>query len=297
MRVVGDPDIFHVNVGFPSGILPLLIRKSGGPKYVISEHSSAYTREDGRYDKAPLHVRLITRVIFRNAEAITAPSQYLLNALENQGLTKEESVIVPNIVDVPDEPPLAPEQTGSVKALTVSSLTDRDKNLSGLVRAFAKVSNEEHRLQLHVVGGGPDREQLEHLAMDLGKLNKIVFFEGIVPPEKLHRFYLEASFFALNSNYETFSVATAEALAHGVPVIITDCGGPEEYVTPDDGVVVEKQNDEKLIQGLRFMCRNWASYDRRLIRERAERLFDADNVRKTFSELYFRVLDVSKTRS
>ncbi len=45
-----------------------------------------------------------------------------------------------------------------------------------------------------------------------------------------------------NSNYETFSVATAEALVCGVPVIATRCGGPEDFVTEDCGILIEPRN-------------------------------------------------------
>lgn len=49
-------------------------------------------------------------------------------------------------------------------------------------------------------------------------------------------FFCECDFFVLNSNFETFSVVTAEALAYGKPVIATRCGGPEEFVNKIMGI-------------------------------------------------------------
>jgi glycosyltransferase involved in cell wall biosynthesis len=290
-KLIGNPDILHVNVGYPSGILAFVLRKLIGYKYVITEHSSAYTREDGRYIGSPLYVRLATRCIYKNAEAVIAPSKYLLNALKTSDLVANHGVVIPNVVDIPKRIHPKPRYTGPAKVLTVSSLTDRDKNLASLIRSFAAVSSPVSEMELHIIGDGPDRTQLENLAVRLGQLNKGIFFHGLVSPEKLRSFYEEAPFFVINSNYETFSVATAEALAYGVPVIISRCGGPEEYVSRNEGVVIEKRNDRQLVQALSFMCENWRRYERRSIHEYAKRQFNPKRVGNALFEVYNRVLN------
>ena len=42
------------------------------------------------------------------------------------------------------------------------------------------------------------------------------------------------------SHYEGFSVATAEAIAYGCPVIVSECGGPGDFVVPENGYLIEK---------------------------------------------------------
>jgi glycosyltransferase involved in cell wall biosynthesis len=51
--------------------------------------------------------------------------------------------------------------------------------------------------------------------------------------------YPKHDFYILTSNFETFSIATAEAILHGLPVVTTKCGGPEEFVNETNGVFIE----------------------------------------------------------
>ena len=60
---------------------------------------------------------------------------------------------------------------------------------------------------------------------------------------------------------ETFCSVAAEALACGTPLILTRCGGPEEFVTPADGVMVEPDNPAALAEGIMQAIRRRDSFD------------------------------------
>ena len=70
----------------------------------------------------------------------------------------------------------------------------------------------------------------------------------------------QADLFVLPSIVETFSVATAEALATGTPVLVTDCGGPTEFVTPEVGCVVPTSDPEALCAKLNVMLDSLVQY-------------------------------------
>jgi len=80
---------------------------------------------------------------------------------------------------------------------------------------------------------------------------------------------LDADCFVLPSRYETFGVVLIEALASGLPLIATKCGGPEDIVNCGNGVLVEIDNVELLAEAMRALKRNKHKYDANRLREEA----------------------------
>ncbi len=285
---LGQPDLAHVNVGYPSGFFALLLKKTRGLNYLITEHSAEYTKEDGTYNKWPIQIRLLIGMIFKDAAVVTAPSRYLIDALRKNGVGRRFAVI-PNVIDFPKRI-MRRRPRGRVIALTVALLRDRDKNISGLIRAISKASQKRRNLELHIVGDGEDRRKLEALARSLEMLGRSVYFHGAVPPEETSRFFASSNFFVLNSRYETFSVTTAEALANGLPVISTRCGGPEEFVTKETGLLIDKEDEAMLIQAIEQMCENSSRYNSNLIRKYARKVFDSKRIGLSFYSIYRKVV-------
>jgi L-malate glycosyltransferase len=282
----GKPIMAHVNVAIPVGIFALALKWFGKIPYVITEHHSIYSAYDGRYAISSWFNRWVTRRVFRNAAAVSAVSRFLLDALRGHDLVRCLNVQIPNVVDIPEALDRKEPDARRLKLLSVSLLSDRDKNITGMLRAFRSVREKHPEAELHVVGSGQDFGKIEDLARELGLLGRCVFLKGYVPNFEIHKEFLDASFFVLNSNYETFSVATAEAIAHGVPVVVTKCGGPEEYVTSEIGILVERQNEESLAQGMINMIENFRTYDPMKLRQYAKERFGEEYVGRILFGFY-----------
>jgi len=122
-----------------------------------------------------------------------------------------------------------------------------DKDFITLLRAFARLDDREARLV--ILGEGPERGRLEAEAWSLGVASRVDLpgFEADVAAR------LDAArALALSSRHEAFGLACVEALAHGLPVIATDCGGPAEIlVAPAHGSLVPVGDVEALARALR----------------------------------------------
>lgn len=99
------------------------------------------------------------------------------------------------------------------------------KNFAGLVRAFARVRDSSARLV--ILGEGPQRPAIEAEIARHG-LGGRVLLPGYQPEP--WRYFREADCFALASHSESFGLVVVEALAHGLPVVATDCHGPREIL-------------------------------------------------------------------
>lgn len=103
-----------------------------------------------------------------------------------------------------------------------------DKDQTTLIKAFAKALPElpEGSL-LAIMGSGRLELQLKQLTKELG-IEKNVRFLGQVARGR--NYFKAFDLFALSSDHEPFGMVLLEAMAAGVPVIATDCGGAKEVV-------------------------------------------------------------------
>ncbi len=102
---------------------------------------------------------------------------------------------------------------------------DPVKRFPDLVEAFAAAAPAD--AQLAILGEGPERNVIEATIARLG-LDQRAALPGHVADSA--SWYRRATCLVVTSASESFGLTVAEALAHGVPVVATDCGGPPEVL-------------------------------------------------------------------
>ncbi len=123
----------------------------------------------------------------------------------------------------------------SVRLLYVGRIS-REKDLDVLAAAYDKIREAGQPVQLFIVGQGPHSDALA------AALPEAVFL-GYLTGEPLATAYASADIFVFPSTTDTFGNVVIEAQASGLPVIVSDLGGPKELV--EDGVngLVTKAHD------------------------------------------------------
>jgi glycosyltransferase involved in cell wall biosynthesis len=119
------------------------------------------------------------------------------------------------------------------------------KGVDLLLRATA-IALRRRDLELHIVGDGEIRSQLESLTADL-KLGDRVVFHGFIPQDQCARFLAEFDALVLPSLYECGGAVVLEAMAIGLPVIATKWGGPADYLDERTGILIEPTGPESFI--------------------------------------------------
>lgn len=103
-----------------------------------------------------------------------------------------------------------------------------DKDQATLLRGFARaLPHLPANAVLLVIGAGRLEKTLRDLAVELGIDGKVVF-SGPVPNAR--RLFKAFDLFALTSDHEPFGMVLLEAMAAGVPLVCSDCGGGAEVV-------------------------------------------------------------------
>ena len=84
-------------------------------------------------------------------------------------------------------------------------------------------------VEVSFVGTGDSLDDYKRLSWDLGVVDQIKFL-GYIPREKISKYYIEADVFVLPSFNEGMSLAMLEAMASGLPLIVTQTGGTDSLV-------------------------------------------------------------------
>lgn len=201
------------------------------PKLILTEHGRHYPDR-----VSPLRRAVNRLVLDRLANAVTACCRFSAEGLtRTDGFAGARIEIVENGIEVDAYEPasnktLAKEDVGldpSRKYIVHVARHHPVKDQPTLLRGFALAAPNLPDVDLLMVGGGPLRGELENLAIELRIVDRVKFLGIRSDIPDLMR---AADVFALTSLSEAASLTLLEAMASGLPVVVTEVGGNPEIV-------------------------------------------------------------------
>jgi glycosyltransferase involved in cell wall biosynthesis len=180
-----------------------------------------------------------------------------------------------------------PETRGRRIVLFLSRLHFK-KGLDLLIPAFARVASEDP--DLHLVIAGPDDGMLDQCKAWARRdgVAERVSFTGMLRGEDKLAAFAAASVFALPSYSENFGIAVVEAMAAGLPVVISDQVNIWREVQQGGGALVVRCDEQKLTLALSTVLRDpaLAADMARKARDTVQRLYHWDNVAAALEAMY-----------
>lgn len=280
-KLFGLPDVNHVHIFTRPVLLAFYLRFKYGIPFLISEHSSHFV-----HDLPVLlpPMKWFAQYAARQATIITAVSNTLKEAMIAFGLHGNYH-IVPNVVFVNDTSPAKRHASEHIHIIAIGGLTDGRKNLNGLIRTFALIHAQIPNARLNIVRPVADQD-LYAAALSTGLLNIKIFFHDYLSNHEVYELLNDCSFLVVNSISETFSMAAAEALACGKPVITTRCGGPEEFITEETGMLIDINAPDQLSKALVNMYHSYSKYDPVQLKQFVAAHFSSEVVGTNLMKLY-----------
>lgn len=104
------------------------------------------------------------------------------------------------------------------------------KRVDLLIRAFVRIKTKYPDAELLVVGAGPEKEQLEKLAVDCGVKDATDFYGGIYDPHELGRLFMSSTVYVLAG---MGGLSINEAMCFELPVVCSVCDGTEKRLVRD----------------------------------------------------------------
>lgn len=261
--------VVHAHVGLP-GAWAALQNARPDARVFVTEHATYLDRVLAEPDARALYDEVLHRV--DGFFAVGEPIRDVLTAAFPHHAEKIQQI--PNPISFREK--RAVPVTELRRWLFLGGLIPR-KGVDLLVEAFAQCHAKDPELTLTMVGEGELRAQLTARAAELG-LEDAIRFLGAVPPDAALNLMREHDLLVHPSRYETFGMTVVEAVAAGMPVLVTRCGGPEETLAGIESVAGEmidvEDNPESITDGY------WR------LRDRFDRDVDLELAQKTLDGRY-----------
>lgn len=278
-------DLIHAFFGFPTGLLAY--RLCGEIPYIVSVRGSDVPGYNQRFGLDYVLLKPLLQRIYSNAASVVANSSGLKNLFE-QAFPQLTAQVVPNGIDMKLFQPAAHEPNAPPFIVSVGRMIPR-KGFDVLLRACAKLKAKGVEFRCGFIGDGPEEETLKALANELGIRERVQFLGGM-SREQIAAFLPACDAFVLPSHAEGMANAALEAMACGLPLLLTDVGGSRELVD-GNGAIVASGDVDALTQHLY----NWLTAPNlieemgRRSRERAQ-LFSWQSAAQQYRALYQHVI-------
>lgn len=260
------PDVVHAHAVRPAGVVTGLALAARNIPWCLTEHSGPLSA----FWWTPHGKRQIDRA-YGAADRLFGVSNNLMQEMRRcfpRGAAKAELLYNGIDTDIfkPDRDDL---RSPGARLLFVGGFV-AGKGVSDLLRAVSSLpANVDWTLSL--VGAGALEPGLRGEARTLGIADRLQWL-GAIPHGVMPQIYAEHDLLVVSSVAETFSLVSAEALACGVPVVATKCGGPEEVVGPLGLPLVPPGDHEALARAILDMLGRLSVFDRgAAVRSIAER--------------------------
>jgi len=284
LKKIGSFDLVHLNKLYPFGGFALHLKKIKQLPYIISEHWTGYHLKAQK--SLPWAERVLSKIITKNASFICPVSTDLKNSMLKSGL-KGSYEIIPNVVDTHLFKP-AKKTTKKFTITHISSLLDKHKNISGMLRVAKQLENTIDTFQWNFIGG--KKEEFSKLLDDLNFKKETIHFTDHLSHEQIPKQLTQSDVFVLFSNYENLPCVILEAFSCGVPVISSNVGGINEFFPEDFGFLIEQNNEDQLLQKIIEIYNNPMSRSKKM-HQFANDNFSSEIICDSFSKLYLQAIN------
>lgn len=272
------PDLIHAQVLIRPALFASRLSQHWEIPWLLTEHSSDFLRKNAM---SKIKHRIIRQLCGQAAFLVTVSSPL---AEKLQSITGRTVEVIPNLISF-NTIKKTPAPRDVIHIAVIADLVDSIKNISGILNALARIKEKIPPFKLTIVGDGRDGAFLKSLTADL-ELREVVDFIGRKEQPEVMEFLAEIDFLITNSRIETFSIVSAEAIASGKPVIVTRCGGPDQWFRPGYGKMIDADDPAQLESAIVEMCTSFKSYDAAEMAREIREQFDPELVMTRYEDLY-----------
>lgn len=278
-------DVIHAHCCVWAGYAAMRLSEKTGIPYIITEHATLFELHKDQISKANDQY---IRQAFENAAKVICVSRAFAKLI-SEYRTSDDIEVIGNVVDFEQFRPSEQETHDEMRFLTICYMNTRDqlekKGIDILLKAWKNFSANHDAVKLIIGGGGYAAQKAAEWCKEYG-IEQSVEFVGQLRRERVVAQMKACDVFVLPSRYETFGVVYVEAMACGKPVIAAANGGPDDFVTDRNGILIPPGDTKCLQRALEEMYEQHRKYNADTIRESVENQFSGSAVVRQLEQVY-----------
>lgn len=280
-----EPDLIYSHY-LNNSILGVSIKKQYNIPLVAIEHWSKITDMT-----LPYYIRLMGSIVYKNSDLVISVSKSLHKRIKKH--FGRDSIIINNMVssDFVYSTFKHDMNTQECHFVSIGSLIQR-KGFDCLIKAFSQVVKIRKNVRLSIIGDGIEYDRLKDL-ISSNNADSYISLLGRKNKAEIVELLDESEAFILTSRSETFGVVYIEAMMMGLPVIATVCGGPEEFISHENGLLVDVDNIGEIVNAIIYLVDNIDKYDREKIADNCKKRFSSEVIVQQLNESFEAVLKIS----
>lgn len=297
-------DILHTHHNISGSIARILAKKYNIPVIIDTEH--------GSHSRYKLIGNIFNDMTLFLSDKIVNVSQWVNDSYclwEKLFIPKGKMCIIYNGVDMEKVNRVLKDDHLRISIRREYSIAEGDllfihaarltgiKNQSKMIAGFAQVIKKYPNIKLMLIGDGDLSNRLQKLVKNLGVDGNIIF-TGLVSRERVYQLMKEADGFVMNSLSEGLSVALLEAMAFGLPCILSNIPSFKETVRGCNiGEFIEKNNVRFVAEAfIRFIStdRNRLQKKGEIAKQLVRDFYSIENTVKAYENIYIELLSKKK---
>lgn len=229
------------------------------------------------------------RAVYQKFDKVVGVSKSVKCAFENKFNLKDRVSVIYNPIDSSDivlkakqKRHILSDYEQGIKIISIGRL-EKQKGYDRLIKGLKKIDYKKYPFHLWILGEGSERTYLEQLIRDFD-LEKQISLLGF--QENPYVWLAMSDVFVCSSRAEGYSLAIAEAMILGLPILSVDCAGPNELLDFGKYGILIPNTDEALEKELQVMIEGKINLDRYVqLSKRRQHFFELTTVLEKVEKL------------
>ncbi len=244
---LNKPDIIHLHGASMRGTWVYKLAEKWNVPFVVTEHTGPWSAISNR----PMIFKAVSKS-FQKAAGIWPVSNHLKKEMVESGIDVQIDPLG-NPVDT-DLFSLRAAPLASSKRILFVGRLDPFKGGLKTLKAFHQLEKHGFDYSLTIAGDGVEADAIQAY-IDENQLQDSVFFlRGELDRLEMKALFHDVSFLVFPSEFESYGLVGAEAMATGLPVVLTDRTGPLDYATTENAIQLDPFSINSIAQGIKEMA-------------------------------------------